>query len=45
MFLDFKPPARPHAVQIAIPVELQQIGRVMTGTTRHLGLDTNESDP
>lgn len=41
--LDFKPTARPHPVQISVQVKLQQIGRIITGTTRSFRLDADKS--
>lgn len=41
--LGFQPTARSHSIQISIQVELQQIGRIVTGTTRPLGLDAEKS--
>ena len=40
--LGFKPTARTHPVQIAVDIELQQIGRTVTGTTRRLGFDADK---
>ena len=37
-----QPPARPHPVEIAVDVELQQIARRIAGPARHLRLDARE---
>ena len=40
--LHLQPTARPHPVQIAVDVELQQIGRGVAGAARRLRLDPDE---
>jgi hypothetical protein len=42
MAFGFQPPARPHAVQIAIDVELQQIARRVAGPACLLRRDAGE---
>jgi len=42
MALHLQPPARPHPVQIAVDVELQQIGWRIAGAARRLRRDARE---